>query len=272
MKVLILTDLEGVSGMVEWRHCQPLEDLREWQQELMTGEVNAAVAGAFDAGATEVKVSEGHTAIDIRLLDERATLVPAVYPALPIYQGWDEGYDAAIQIGKHAMAHTPDGVLAHSYSSKTVDWMKLNDKLIGEIGIEFIECGDYGIASVMVSGDLAACREGQKMLPDIETAPVKTGYGTNHANCLQPEAARDLIYEAAQRALNRLDTFKPCVMPGPMRLVVRHLAPYDKQWIEDNASKKWVEIIDEHTVAYTGCNAVEVLARRSNQDYTWPGN
>ena len=46
-----------------------------------------SIEGAFDAGASRVRGVEGHESIDILQMDERATLVPAHYPALPIYSG-----------------------------------------------------------------------------------------------------------------------------------------------------------------------------------------
>ena len=99
MNILITTDLEGVSGIVDWDKHETGTPLDAWQRQLMTGEVNAAIEGAFEAGATRIKVAEGHNAIDILQLDARATLVPARFPAVPPYQGWDEGFDAQIQIG-----------------------------------------------------------------------------------------------------------------------------------------------------------------------------
>ena len=271
MKVLITTDLEGVSGIVEWDKHETGTPLDQWQRRLMTGEVNAAIAGAYDAGATRVKVAEGHEAIDIIQLDERATLVPAHWPALPIYAGWDEGFDAMLQIGKHSMANTPDGVLAHTYNHRDTDYMEINGKRIGEIGIEAAEAGDYGFPIVMLSGDAAACREAQQLLGDIEIAPVKTGYDCHHADCLHPKAACDLIYNKVVAALKRIDDFKPFIIPGPIRLLERKRTPMDQELIKKLESKDYAEIIDSHTVVYKGENVIEAMAHRCGIDYTWPG-
>ena len=130
MKVLIMTDLEGVSGIVDWDKHEPRTPQDRWQRELMTGEVNAAVADAFDAGATRVKIVEGHNAIDILQMDERATLVPAQYPACAAATGWDEGFDALMMVGKHAMAGTPDGILAHT-GNRGVEFVEINGTRVG---------------------------------------------------------------------------------------------------------------------------------------------
>ncbi|MCK4591178.1 MAG: M55 family metallopeptidase, partial [Candidatus Latescibacteria bacterium] len=240
MKVLITTDLEGVSGIIEWDRHETGTPLDQWQRTLMTGEVNAAIAGAYDAGATRVKVAEGHEAIDIIHLDERATLVPAHWPALPIYAGWDEGFDAMIQIGKHSMANTPDGILAHTFN-RDVDYMEINGIRMGEIGVGAAEAGDFGIPMVMISGDTAACREAQELLGSIEIAPVKTGTDCHHADCLHPNAAGRLIHNKVVAALKRVEDFKPFVIPGPIRLVQRTRTPLDRDAVEKLKSKDYAE-------------------------------
>ena len=271
MKILIVTDLEGVSGITAWDGHEEHTPQDQWQRTLMTGEVNAAVAGAFDAGATRVKVAEGHNAVDILDLDPRATLVPAHRPAIPPYQGWDEGFDAMLQIGKHAMAGTPDGVLAHT-GNRSVEHVEINGIRVGECGVEAAEAGDYGFPCVMVSGDAAVCREMRELLGDVETAAVKTGYTTHHADCLVPEAARQLIHDKVAAALGRLDDFKPFVIPGPIRLIQRLKSPYSEEALRACEDQARAEVIDEHTVAYKGQTVVEAFARRCGVDYTWPGD
>jgi D-amino peptidase len=268
MNVLIITDLEGVSGIIDWDKHEPGTPLDQWQRALMTGEVNAAVAAAFDAGAQRVKIVEGHNAIDIRQLDPRATLVPAWYPAAPPLQGWDEGFDALLAIGKHAMSGTPDGVLAHT-GNKTVDYVEINGIRVGESGQEAAEAGDFGFPMVMISGDAAACREMEELLGDIETAVVKKGYDEHHCECLAPEAAHDRIRRAVIRALKRLDTFRPFVIPGPIRYVQRVKKPYGEEYLDTIRRHPHAEVIDEHTIAFHGVNVVEAFARRCGLAYTW---
>ena len=265
MNVLIVTDLEGVSGITDWDAHEPGTAQDQWQRVLMTGEVNAAVAGAFDAGSTRVKVAEGHNAIDILQLDERATLVPARYPAMAPYQGWDEGFDALLQIGKHAMAGTPDGVLAHTGSGR-VEFLEINGIRVGESGNEAAQAGEYGFPTVMISGDRAVCREMEELLGDIETAAVKTGYTNLHAECLHPNVARRLIREKVNTALKRLDDFVPFIIPGPIEMVQRLHEPYTEQALASYRTQAWAEVRDDRTVAFHGRSVVEAFARRCGVD------
>jgi hypothetical protein len=55
-KVFMITDMEGVSGIFDTElQCVPYKSVRfEESRKLLTGEINAAVDGLFEGGATEV--------------------------------------------------------------------------------------------------------------------------------------------------------------------------------------------------------------------------
>lgn len=54
MRVLISADIEGISGVCDPEQTRPGSQEYERARRLMTGEVNAAVEGALEGGATEV--------------------------------------------------------------------------------------------------------------------------------------------------------------------------------------------------------------------------
>ena len=168
------------------------------------------------------------------------------------------------------MEGTPNAVLAHSYSHKMVEYVEVNGLRVGEIGMEAAEAGVYGFPTVMVSGDEAACREAQALLGDIEIAPVKKGYGVHWAECLHPSKARALIKTKVIRALNRLSDFKPFVIPGPVKIVVREKAPLSAEKRVATRKKPHAKIIDDYTIEHSGRNVVEAFARRCGLDYDWP--
>ena len=60
MKIFISADIEGVAGVVVPQHGAPGNPEYERARRLMTQEVNAAIAGAFEGGATEVLVNDSH--------------------------------------------------------------------------------------------------------------------------------------------------------------------------------------------------------------------
>ena len=62
MRVLIMSDMEGVSGIVVWNQVTGGDPMFEEGRQLYTEEINAAVRGARAAGATEVVVVDCHGA------------------------------------------------------------------------------------------------------------------------------------------------------------------------------------------------------------------
>lgn len=91
MKILISADMEGISGVVVWDQVTPehSEYLQRFRS-LMIGDVNAAIEGAFDGGATEVVVTDSHWyGLNLRLedLDPRALLNSGLSSPLAMMQG-----------------------------------------------------------------------------------------------------------------------------------------------------------------------------------------
>src|SRR6185369_17767224 len=78
-RILIVTDLEGAGGVND-RDEQLLPGQRRYveSRRILTGEVNAAVEGAFAAGAQEVVIWDGHDGsrtLSIEDIDSRAKLL-----------------------------------------------------------------------------------------------------------------------------------------------------------------------------------------------------
>src|SRR2546430_15754793 len=62
VRIHIISDLEGVSGVVRWEQTSGGEALFDEARRLYTEEINAAVRGARAGGATEVVVMDHHGA------------------------------------------------------------------------------------------------------------------------------------------------------------------------------------------------------------------
>lgn len=219
LKIYIMTDLEGVSGVQAFddrsdKSPSTFALLQQWRR-LLTGEVNAAIEGAFDAGASEVFVNDGHggDAIDFEQIDPRVRVLHGRQHPVWCY-GLDETFDAMFSIGAHAMAGTRGGVLYHTWSAQIRE-IRLCGKAIGEIGLEAFAAGAYGVPMVYVAGDLAACREAEALIPNITTVAVKQGISRYAAIAHPPAVARKMIHEGAQRALANLYNVKPFLPPPP---------------------------------------------------------
>ena len=116
----------------------------------------------------------------------------------------EQGVDAALFVGMHARAGTADGVLNHTVSGPNFQNLWFNDTLVGETGINAALCGTWGCPVLLVTGDQAACREGTELLGDgLTTVQVKQGTGVQSARNLVPARAREAIEAGAKQALCR---------------------------------------------------------------------
>jgi len=108
MKIFIVTDLEGATGVAgNWPDFNPEGKGHEAARRFLTGDVNAAIEGAFEAGVREVVVLDGHEAalsILLEELDPRAQLIRG--RRLSELEGLDGTFDLMFAIGAHAMAGT----------------------------------------------------------------------------------------------------------------------------------------------------------------------
>jgi len=219
MRIFIMTDMEGsacVANHDEW--CVPGAVHYALGCTYVTMEVNAAIAGFFENGATEVDVADGHGSggLDTSILDPRASYIrfyPGRYPF-----GLTREHDGIAWIGQHAKAGTLDAHIAHTGSFNVVDF-KINGISVGEFGKVAFAAQEMGVLPFFGAGDAAFCKEAEALYPGIVTAAVKQGYQTDagerlttddygqHNLCakhLSPERARACIRDAAGRAAARL--------------------------------------------------------------------
>jgi len=262
-KVFMITDMEGVSGIMDSDlQCLPYKSPR-WEEshKLLTGEVNAAVDGLLAGGATDVVVWDGHdSSQSLSVLDihPRARLLAGtpISPTLEL----DPSYSAVIFIGQHAMAGARDGILSHSYSSLGVQNLWVNGKPIGEIGARVMLAGYFGIPVIMLSGDTAACAEIRDLVPQAECAEVKSGVSRTAGYMLSHERACDLIYTKAYAAVKRLGEFQPYRTSGPMELKVE----FTTRGEETFRPRDGVERLNERTWAFRGKDIVDAWLKFSS--------
>jgi D-amino peptidase len=226
MKILIGADMEGITGVTTWDQVTPGHAEYARFRKQMTGDVNAAIRGAFDGGAEEVIVADGHwngSNILIEELDPRARLNTGSPSPFSMMQGIDESVDGVMFVGYHARNGSPHAILDHTWSSRTVANVWLNEILTGEYGLNAAVAGHYGAPVIMVSGDQTACAQMAEQLGDIEMAIVKQASGRFAAECLSPEVTRELICLRAERAVQRLaeaDVPEPFVLDRPITVTV----------------------------------------------------
>lgn len=133
----------------------------------------------------------------------------------------EQGCDAALFVGMHARANTPDGVLCHTISTTTWRNLWFNDDLVGETGINAALCGHYNCPVLLVTGDEATTREARALLgPRLTTVSVKRGLSRYSARQIPPVRAREMIEEGARRALGGLKAVQPYIPERPTTITI----------------------------------------------------
>src|SRR4051794_5140565 len=212
MRVHIISDIEGVAGVVRRSQAGGDQPLYHEARKLYTEEINAAVRGAKAAGAKEIVVMDCHGAGGDYTFN---SLLPDQLDPdceFVIQSEWTEytefleqGCDAALFVGMHAMAGTPDGVMSHTVSSQAWQSLKFNGTLVGETGINAALCGHWGCPVLLVTGDRATCREAAALLGGgLTTVEVKVGLGRFSARSLPALKSREVIEAGAKQALKDL--------------------------------------------------------------------
>jgi D-amino peptidase len=230
LKVYISVDMEGIAGVVNGDQTSASGNDYNIARRWMTQEVNAAILGAKEAGATEIVVNDSHGSmrnVVISELDSAAYLITGSPKPLSMMQGIDETYDAIFFIGYHARAGSEDGVLDHTYSSASVFSIKVNGMELGEAEQNALIAGCFDVPVVLVTGDQTVCGQVKKSLGEgVETAVVKEGIGRHAAKSLTPQKACALIKNKAKIALENRNKVKPLKMDPPYRFELTYLRSY----------------------------------------------
>lgn len=207
MKILIAADMEGITGVIHWDQVDSNHSEYARFRRLMTQDVNAAIRGAYEGGASEVVVADGHGSgrnILIEELDGRARLNSGNPAPFSMVQGIDTGVSGVMFIGYHARVGTQNAILEHTWSDTRVANLVLQGEPCGEIGLNAAMCGHFGAAVILISGDQAACSEAAELIPGIETVIVKRASGRMAAELLAPALTQEMIFTAAASAVQRL--------------------------------------------------------------------
>ena len=219
LKVFISVDMEGISGVVHSDQATSATPEYGAARKWMAQDVNAAIQGAIEAGATEIVVNDSHGSmrnINPDDLDPRAALISGSPKPLSMMQGIDASFQTCLLIGYHAKAGTKDAILDHTISGSVVRSIKVNGVEMPELGLNAAIAGYYGVPVVLVSGDAAVCRQASEILgKDVVTVQVKEAIGRLAAKLVPMPESRRLIKEGVKAALGRPGAIKPFKPAAP---------------------------------------------------------
>jgi D-amino peptidase len=264
MKFYINTDLEGISGFVDWEEASFKTGRGVgYTKSYLTAEVNAAIDGILQADpGAEIIVQDGHGGgywgpnIIAEELHPRASVVFGKRSTE--IAGLDASADMMMCIGVHSMAGTRCGVMNHTISHGRIMNVWINGVLVGEFGIWAAIAGHYGVPVGMMSGDHWAVEEAKALLGGIEGVAVKKGLSMFSALCMNPLESRELIKKAAHSAAAHIDRFKPYAVSSPAEVKLEFTCT---QYAEDAEIRHGAERIDGRCVRFTAGDIVTALNR-----------
>lgn len=227
MKILISTDIEGVAGVFHPEQTRAGNPEYERARLLMAHEANAAIAGAFDAGATEVRVNDSHGGfrnMPPDLLDPRAQVVQGKPRTLGMMAGVEDGVEAVCMVGYHSRARGR-GVLAHTINSFAFAGVWLGGQELGEAGLYGALAGEYGAPVVMGSGDDVFIAENRPLFPHARFVQTKRATGCHSGVSLSPQASRAAIRAGVAEGLSARANARPLVLAGAQAVTLRTQSP-----------------------------------------------
>jgi D-amino peptidase len=221
-KYFISVDMEGIGGIGTPAMTSPTGKDYALGRKLMTDEVNAVIGAILQRGPAEILVNDSHGDMQNLLhteLDPRVTYIQGAIKPLGMVEGLDSTYAAAIFLGSHSRAGTPNGFIAHT-GTGSVKGLWLNDTEAGEGELNAAYAGSIGVPVIMAAGDSAFVEQFTRTV-HVEAVATKYAVTPQAARLLHPQVVRERLVAAAGRALAGRATAKPWVIGKPVRVRLR---------------------------------------------------
>lgn len=218
MKLYLSVDMEGITGLPDQSFVSASSHNYERARRIMTEEANYVIEAAFQAGCSNVLVNDSHSKMNNILIDELhpdAELISGGIKTYSMMHGIDSSFAGAMFIGYHSRAGMP-GVMSHSMIHKIRN-IYVNDIQVGEIGMNAMIAGFYGVPVLLVSGDNETAKEAQELIPNVTSAIVKEAVSRSTVKSLSPKKAGALLQKKVKQAIESRNHSKPLLPPeSPM--------------------------------------------------------
>lgn len=208
MKVWISFDMEGVAGIVDWDQCRPGSGPSyALGCELLQDEVNAAITGALEGGATEIVLNDSHSRmanLDPRRIAGNAQYLSGRHKPRYMMQGLDDTFDAVFFVGYHGSISGRPSTLSHTYNPEVFSRAELNGVEVGESGINALVTDHFNVPIAFLSGDAVVQEETRRFAPDAVNVTTKESITRFSALNLHPAESCRLIREGSRRAMEKV--------------------------------------------------------------------
>lgn len=259
-KYAVRSDMEGLSGVTRWEQVIPGGPVYEESRKILRAELEALVLGLRQGGAGYIEIYDEHYFgynVDAFSLPAGSGVICGKPPYL---EGWaggvDESFSGLILQGYHAMAGVEAGILSHTYEPD-IEAIWINEKLVGEIGVEAAVAGEKGVPLVLLIGDEHGAQEARELVPGVETVVVKHGKSLHRGLCRNWPEIRAEILEKSEKLAGQKSKTKPLVFAGPVEMRVKlKAAPY-----RERLGIKFPEIVQGEMAVLTGSSVSAMWAR-----------
>lgn len=227
ISILLAYDMEGVSGLDDWRMFDANFPEFARGRELLTGDVNAVVDGLFAGGATRVDLVDFHGSGS----DEADVLIDRMDPRAKHVERdtlfWEFDlveagvYDAIVIVGMHCKPGS-GGFAPHTcgYGMEVL----INGQTITEAEWQALLWGEAGVPLILVSGDDRLAGD-LSTLPWIEYVVVKTSINASRVTLRSIEEAHGDLRAASARAVQNLANMRAVAARTPVEVGLRAYPP-----------------------------------------------
>ena len=256
MEYLIAVDLEGIGGVVGEPY-KTLTDSFDYKlsTENAVKEVNAVAKALFECGATRVAVWDNHGGganLDFSKIDSRTEKVDWRKYPYRLDFAKDYNFKGIIYLGYHAREGSFGGVLAHTFSSIGIQYVKINGAEVGELEIDSYIAATHGISPIFLASDDVCVAQFKRTSPDTVTVITKHGKGRNKADLKDEDAVLEEIYEGIKKSVS--SDIKPVGISCPLTLEVRYTRAEKAEEMyakaKDNDAMNVVYGPDTHTLFF----------------------
>lgn len=218
MKIMIRSDIEGVTGVTTYQQAEG----SEFGRQMLMNDLIACINGILTTGEHEIVIYDEHTDgrnVDISQLPDCVSVIMGKPAYRKDWGGIDSSYDTMIMVGFHARSGVEGALLPHSYSRKNLN-IRINGKVVGEIGMEAAVAGDFGVPLWLVTGDSAGMEEAKQIVEGVKTVSVKEALGEFEALCYTPAVTARNIYDATKEVVTVNPGVKPLQFSGPIEIEI----------------------------------------------------
>ncbi len=261
VKIFISTDFEGVAGIVDWDQIMVGSHDYELGRRLLLGELNAAIDGAIEAGATEIVVNDSHSSmrnLPPDLIHGQARLLTGKHKPMYMMEGLDGSFDAIFFLGYHGSIGASQAILSHSYNPRAIWEARINGEIVGETALNALVAAHYGVPIALVTGDQVTAEEARRLSPPPHCVEVKRSISRYAAESLHPEVACARIFAGARLALTEARPASAPAFAGETRVELTFLTA---DMAEMAAWLRGVEVVEgqPRTVVFASSDTLDLF-------------